>query len=126
MSIRDQYYGCGAAGQGSVLGTLSQYSAEYAKKDAEDAYINKAQPPQPRFEQISDKLGNLPNAFNEAVKRIRNVADRFGGSIPEAVAGGQTSSPVPTSLASRLEASADDLEFLLNKLNEQIDRLERF
>jgi hypothetical protein len=80
---------------------------------------------QPRFESAADRLANLPDQVAKAVHRLRGLADRYGGSVPEAVTKGEASGPV-TSLAARFEASTSALDQLLGQLHAQIDRLERF
>jgi len=80
---------------------------------------------QPRFENIADRLANMPDGLAKAVHRIRQIADRYGGSTPEANSkDGATANP--SNLVGRLEMATTNLDILIGNLHAQIDRLERF
>jgi len=89
------------------------------------AQVDAPTPAQPRFELLADRLANLPDVAHKAISRLRAIADRYGGTMPEAV--GKSDGHVePNSLAARLDQSVMTLDNLLGQIHAQIDRLERF
>lgn len=82
-------------------------------------------PAQPRFEAVADHLANLPSIAMRAIDRLRLLADRYGGAIPEPISKAEARG-VPNSLSAKFEQSTTDLDLLLGQIHAQIDRLERF
>lgn len=105
--------------------TQDQYFGPSIQTAQSNAFPEAPPPNAPRFDLLASAFANMPANLAKAMYRIRSLADRYGGSTPEAV-GKESGSAEPNSVVARMEQSASQLESLINQLHAQIDRLERF
>lgn len=81
--------------------------------------------PQPtRFASCAERLEAQVSALNELTTRANRVADRLGGSVPEAVAKDGTVLGRGSSIAHHLEESLNDLDVMSGRLSAILERLE--
>lgn len=86
---------------------------------------NNITPPQPtRFSTCAGRLDAQVSHYSGLIDRVCRVADRLGGSVPEAVAKDMTAPGRGGSIAGHLEGSLDDLDVMCGRLSAILERLE--